>query len=225
MQESSIITLIYISLAAIFLILSGIKRQPGIGIILSAVLIGIAIWQDETSLAQMGFTRPENWAVTLLLGLLLGSGLSVFSIMLVEPLVEKITKQPHDVSVVENVRNNWKALLSWLVLIWVVVAFVEETLYRGFLMTEMIQLLGTSSLALVLNLLISSVIFGVSHYYQGPSGIWSAAIIGGLMGVIFILSGYNLWLPILVHGFIDTVALALMSISADKWLRKLIWKT
>jgi len=219
------ITLLYISLAALFLILSGIRRQPGIGIILSAVLIGIAIWQGETSLAQMGFTRLENWAVTLLLGLLLGSGLSVFSIMLVEPLVEKITKQPHDVSVVENVRNNWKALLSWLVLIWVVVAFVEEMLFRGFLMTEMIQLLGTGSLALVLNLVISSVIFGVSHYYQGPSGIWSASIIGGLMGVIFILSGYNLWLPILVHGFIDTVALALMSVSADKWLRKLIWKT
>jgi len=224
MPASSIITLLYISLAAIFLIVSGIKRRPGIGIILSVVLIGIAIWQDETSLAQMGLTRPENWAVTLLLGLLLGIGLSVLSIALVEPLVEKITKQPHDVSVVENVRNNWKALLSWLVLIWVVVAFVEETLYRGFLMSEMIQLLGTSNLALVLNLLISSGIFGVSHYYQGPSGIWSASIIGGLMGIIFILSGYNLWLPILVHGFIDTVALGLMSISADKWLRKLIWK-
>jgi len=73
MQTSSIIALLYIGLAAIFLIVSGIKRRPGIGIILSGVLIGIAIWQDETSLAQMGLTRPDNWAVTLLLG----SGLSV----------------------------------------------------------------------------------------------------------------------------------------------------
>jgi hypothetical protein len=108
MPNSSVITLIYIGLAAIFLIVSGIKRQPGIGIILSAVLIGIAIWQGETNLAQMGFSKPENWIVTLLLGLLLGTALSIFSIVLVEPIVEKITRQPHDVSVVENVRNNWK---------------------------------------------------------------------------------------------------------------------
>jgi membrane protease YdiL (CAAX protease family) len=224
MNTSTVMTVVYVSLAAIFLIVSGLKRQPGIGIILSFVLIGIAIWQKEISLAQIGFSSPGNWPATLLLGLLLGIVLSVVSIMLVEPIVERFTKQPHDVSIVGNVRGNWKALLSWLVLIWVVVAFVEETLYRGFLMNEITRLLGTGSLALFLNILFCSIVFGLSHSYQGRSGAWSTGIIGALIGVVFICNGFNLWLPIFVHGFIDTVALGLMSVGTDKWLKRLIWE-
>ncbi len=224
MPTSSLVTLAFISLAAIFLIVSGIRRKPRVGIILSVILIGIAARLGETSLAQIGFVQPDNWLSTVLLGLLIGSGLCLLSIMLIEPLVENITKQPHDVSVVEGVRGNWKVLLSWLVAVWAVAAVGEEALYRGFLMSEVSKVLGTSLLALVSNVLITSIIFGVSHSYQGRSGAWSTGIIGVCLGVVYILSGFNLWLPILVHGVIDTVALILISLGADKRLKELVWK-
>ncbi len=224
MPTSSLVTLAFISLAAIFLIVSGIRRKPGVGIILSVILIGIAARLGETSLAQIGFVQPDNWLSTVLLGLLIGCGLCLLSIMLIEPLVENITKQPHDVSVVEGVRGNWKVLLSWLVAVWAVAAVGEEALYRGFLMSQVSKVLGTSLLALVSNVLITSIIFGVSHSYQGRSGAWSTGIIGVCLGVIYILSGFNLWLPILVHGVIDTVALILISLGADKRLKELVWK-
>ncbi len=224
MPTSSLVTLALISLVAIFLIVSGVRRKPSLGILLSVILIVIAARLGQTSLAQMGLVQPENWLSTVLLGLLIGGGLSVLSIMLIEPLIEHITKQPHDVSVLERVRGNWKALLSWLVVVWVVVAVGEEVLYRGFLMSQIIKLLGTSLLALLLNVLITSIIFGLSHSYQGRSGPWSTGIIGACLGVIYILSGFNLWLPILVHGVIDTVALILMSLGADKRLKELVEK-
>jgi membrane protease YdiL (CAAX protease family) len=172
----------------------------------------------------MGLVQPDNWLSTVLLAVLLGSGLSLLSIILIGPLIENITKQPHDVSVVAGVRGNWKALLSWLVLVWSVVAFGEEILYRGFLMSQIIKLLGTSLLALLLNVLITSIVFGLSHSYQGRSGAWSTGIIGACLGVIYILSGFNLWLPILVHGVINTVEFILMSWGADKRLKELVWK-
>jgi membrane protease YdiL (CAAX protease family) len=159
-----------------------------------------------------------------LLGLLIGSGLALLSIMLIEPLIENLTKQPHDVKVVAGVRGNWKALLSWIVLVWGVVAVGEEVIYRGFLMSLIVKLLGTSSLALLLNVLITSIIFGLSHAYQGRSGPWSTGIIGACLGILYILSGFNLWLPILVHGVIDTVALIVISRGADKRLREFLWK-
>jgi membrane protease YdiL (CAAX protease family) len=150
--------------------------------------------------------------------------LSLLSIMLIEPLIESITKQPHDVSIVEGVRGNWKSLFSWLVLIWGPVAFGEEALYRGFLMSQLIKLLGVGFPALVVNVLFTSIVFGLSHSYQGRSGAWSTTIIGACLGVMYNLTGFNLWLPILVHGVIDTVALILMSRGADKRLKDLIWK-
>ncbi len=224
MPTSSLITIALISLAAIFLIVSGIRRKPHLGIILTVLLIVIAARLGQTSLAQIGFVQPDNWLSTVLLGLLIGSGLSLLGIMLIEPLIERITKQPHDVRVLEGVRGNWKALLSWLALVWGVAAIGEEALYRGFLMSQIIKLLGSSLLALLLNVLITSIIFGLSHSYQGRSGPWSTGIIGACLGVIYVLSGFNLWLPILVHGVIDTVSLIVISLGADQRLKELVWK-
>ncbi len=224
MPTSSLITVALISLAAAFLIVSGIRRKPGLGIALTVILIVIAARLGETSLAQMGLVQPDNWLTTVLLGVFLGSGLSLLSIILIGPLIERITRQPHDVSVVAGVRGNWKALLSWLILVWGVAAFGEELLYRGFLMSQIIKLLGTSLLALLLNVLITSIVFGLSHSYQGRSGPWSTGIIGACLGVIYVLSGFNLWLPILAHGMIDTVELVVISLGVDKRLRELVWK-
>ena len=224
MSTSSLITVALVSLAAIFLIVSGIRRKPSLGILLSVILFVIAARRGETSLAQIGLVQPDNWLSTVLLGLLIGSGLSLLFLVLIGPLIENITKQPHDVSVAAGVRGSWKALLSWLVLVWSVVAFGEEILYRGFLMSQIIKLLGTSLLALLLNVLITSIVFGLSHSYQGRSGPWSTGIIGACLGVIYVLSGFNLWLPILVHGVMNTVAFIVMSLGADKRLRELVWR-
>ena len=207
-------------------ILMDVKDYPkaSLGIMLVVALIVIAARLGLTSFAQMGFVPPANWLNTVLLGLLIGSSLSFLSIIVIQPLFEALTGQPHDVTVVEGVRGNWKALLGWLALNWTLVAFGEEVLFRGFLMSQLIKLLGTSFLALAVNLLLVSIVFGLAHAYQGRSGAWSTGIIGGCLGACYILSGYNLWLPILVHGTVNTVELVLMSRGADQRLRELIWK-
>ena len=143
---------------------------------------------------------------------------------MIQPLLENITQIPHDVRIVEGARGNWKNLLFWLVVTWTLVAFGEEVLFRGLLMSQLIKLLGTSFLALAVNLLLASIIFGLAHAYQGRSGTWSTGIIGVCLGACYIFSGYNLWLPILVHGVINTVELVLMSRGADQRFRELIWK-
>lgn len=223
-SDSPWVTLALVSLAAIILIVTGIRKKSQLGILLVVALIIIAARLGLTSFTQMGFVPPENWPSTVLLGVLIGSGLSLLSVIVFQPLFENITKQPHDVSIVEGVRGNWKALLSWLVLTWTFVAFGEEILFHGFLMSQLIKLLGTGSLALVLNVLLTNIIFGLAHAYQGRSGTWSTGIIGACLSVLYILSGFNLWLPILTHGMADTVELVLMSRGADRPLRELIWK-
>jgi len=213
-----------IGLTATILVLSGIKKKASLGIMVAVVLIIVAARLKQTSFAQIGLFPPENWLTTVLLGLLIGLGLSLLSIVVIPPLAEKITKQPHDVRLVEGVRGSWKSLLSWLVLVWTVVAFGEELLFHGFLLSQVIKLLGTTILALVVNVIFNSIVFGLAHSYQGRSGAWSTGIIGTCLCVLYILSGYNLWLPIVAHGTIDTVELVLMSRGADKRLRELIWK-
>jgi membrane protease YdiL (CAAX protease family) len=225
MDQSAWIALGLVVIVSALLIITGIRKAPGIGILIALIIVGAAIWLRHTSFAMIGLGIPASWPGVILGGLGLGAVLSLLSMTLVEPLIERITKVPHDVSAVEGVRGSWKSLLGWLVMVWVVVALIEEGLYRGFLMTELVHVTGTGLLGLGISLVISSVVFSLSHSYQGRSGTWSTGIIGSLLGLIFILSGFNLWLAIFTHGFIDTISLILMYFKADKWLNHLIWKT
>jgi len=53
-------------------------------------------------------------------------------------------------------------------------------------------------------MLLVSILFGYGHYYKGPSGIVDSGVAGLILGSAYLLSGRNLWVPILAHGFIDT---------------------
>jgi membrane protease YdiL (CAAX protease family) len=144
---------------------------------------------------------------------------------LLEPLSEKLGGSPHDHSILDGVKGNWLALLQWLVVVWVLVAFLEEAIYRGFLMREIVRVLGTGRGNLVLNILVTSIVFGLSHGYQGRSGIISTGIVGVVLALIFVWSDFNLWLAVFTHGFIDTIGIALIAVEADKTIKNIIWRS
>ena len=49
-------------------------------------------------------------------------------------------------------------------------------------------------------------LFGCGHYYKGPVGMLDSAMAGLILGAAYLLSRRNLWVAILGHGLIDTVA-------------------
>ena len=73
----------------------------------------------------------------------------------------------------------------------------EELLYRGFLIWSL-----TAYMQLVPAAVLASVLFGVAHAYQGPSGILKTGGVGLIMAILYIGSG-TLWLPIILHAFVD----------------------
>ncbi|MFZ5855916.1 MAG: CPBP family intramembrane glutamic endopeptidase [Chloroflexota bacterium] len=215
------ISLLLVVIVSAAVVVSGFKKQPGIGITFAALVIATSVWINGTGLRSLGFFAPSDWRMTILLSIVLGGVIQLASTIFIEPLSDKLTNSVTDHSVFESLRGNVKNLLIWLLTVWVLVAFLEETIFRGFLMSELANITGKGMPAMVINLILSSVIFGLAHWYQGKSGTLSTAIIGALMGILFILSGYNLWLPLLTHGFIDTVGLTMIYLNLDKKLKKL----
>jgi len=152
--------------------------------------------------------------------LFFGFAIQFLSTLILEPLSDKLTKSTTDHSSFDGLRGNLLNLLLILAGVWVVVVFLEEIIFRGYMMGDLAVLIGTSKLALAINLVLSSVLFGLAHWYQGKSGALSTGIIGALLGILFIANGFNLWLPVLTHGVIDTVGLFLIYINADKFLKE-----
>jgi len=77
----------------------------------------------------------------------------------------------------------------------------EEFLYRGFAMA-VLTLLGSP---VWLVIIISSVLFGLAHLYQGRGGFFSTLVMGTLFGVARI--GYDSLVPVIFwHSAVDLVA-------------------
>ncbi len=222
------VSALLIVVVSALLVGTGLRKQPGIGAIASVLLIAAALWFRGESPAAIGFEPPEDWCETALLGFVYAALLQLLAVALVGPLSEKLTGTEPDHSVFDGVRGNLRALLLWLALVWTLVVFLEEGIFRGFLMTEIAKVAGTGPVALSVNVLFTSVVFGLAHGYQNRSGMVSAGTVGLFLGTLFIFEGFNLWLVIFVHGFVDTIGIALIAAGADRridgFIRRRLWR-
>jgi membrane protease YdiL (CAAX protease family) len=88
-------------------------------------------------------------------------------------------------------------IASWGLLC-IIVGFSEELIFRGYLQTQSIGLLRNIPFSIV----ITSIIFGAAHGYQGLRGIFLISIYGALFSCITLLRK-NLFPGMLAHGWHD----------------------
>ena len=216
-MDSAFASIVAIVAVAGLLVVTGLRRQPGLGAVAAVVVVAMVLAMRGDGLASLGLGALDaSWWRTLLLALGLGVAIQLLSVLVVEPWSERWTGVPHDHGIVDGVRGSARAFGLWMLVVWLVIAPIEEVLFRGFLMTEIARLVGTGFWASVLNVAATSIVFGLAHAYQGRSGVLSTGVAGAALGVAFVASGFDLWLVILAHGFVDTVGLALVATGADR---------
>lgn len=115
-----------------------------------------------------------------------------------------------DLSRFNALEGNLPLLLMSVASVWITAAFCEELLYRGFFLGRLSRVLGGTRGAWWSALAVTSVIFGLIHMYQGWAGVFLTGFVGFLLGVVYLVSGRNLWVPILVHGLTNTVSFCLL---------------
>jgi len=95
--------------------------------------------------------------------------------------------------------NGWKERLLFAGVA-VTAGFCEEVIYRGFMFYYLDELgIGLSTMSIAV---ITSVLFGLAHYYQGWKNVIVTGLVGFAMARLF-MSYDNLWIPIIVHIIID----------------------
>lgn len=154
---------------------------------------------------HLGFRRPKRWAKTVAVAL----GAAVALQLLSEFVVEPITGRP-DLSSFQSLVGNLPASLGMLGLVWTLAAFGEELAYRGYVVERAAALGRHTPLAYVTAVVVVSLLFGLGHYYQGWAGVVGSSVSGLLFGALYLAAGRNLWLPILAHGFSDSIGIALI---------------
>jgi hypothetical protein len=158
----------------------------------------------------VGLVRPARWGRAILIALVAAVVLQVLSTYVTEPIIASITGAATDLSRFRQFVGNPRLLLVGLAVVWTLAAFGEELTCRGYILNRVADLGNRRPSAWIIGLASVSVLFGVGHLYQGPTGVVDTTISGLLLGGLYLIFDRNLWIPILTHGFTDTIALLLV---------------
>jgi membrane protease YdiL (CAAX protease family) len=88
----------------------------------------------------------------------------------------------------------------WFALVCLTAGICEEILFRGFLIHYFRSL--PFSLGLTTAVVLSCVVFGFEHLYQGALGVASTALVGFALAAVYLVTG-NLLAPMILHALID----------------------
>lgn len=170
----------------------------------------LMLWLRGIGWRDLGLRRPASWRWTLVMGVAIGIGYQYFSLYVIEPLIARLTGNLPDVSQFAPLVGNKFFLFISIVISWTLAAFGEELAFRGYLMNRIADLVGSSPMGWAISVTLVSALFGIVHLYQGASGMIAITLTGLLLGGLYLATGRNLWLPIIVHGVNDTLGFLLI---------------
>jgi len=186
---------------------AGVIRNPSLLILIVAQ---VSLWLRRSGWRDLGLRAPGSWRRTILLAIGIGIAYDLVDIFALVPALQALTGQKLRLDQVGDLSGNSMMLVYFLVLTWTLAAFGEELAYRGYVLNRIADGLGRSRAAFVAGAVGVSVLFGFAHKAQGIVGIADNMLAGVLFASLYLASGRNLWLPMLVHGVIDTTSFVLL---------------
>jgi membrane protease YdiL (CAAX protease family) len=170
----------------------------------------VSLYVRKIGWRGVGLTKYGSWAATLGIGLGCGVLLELFELFVSQPILVRLLGKKADLSQFHDLTGNLKQTALYILFAWIVAAFGEEMIYRGYLMNRVADLLNRTRTAWIVSLIGVHIVFGLAHSYQGLTGVIDEGLMGALLAVIYLRTGRNLAVPIVAHGVQDTIDLLLI---------------
>ena len=163
--------------------------------------------------SEFGLARPKSLPAAALATVLLYGAVWVL-LNYIGPYVAGVVGAVSAPSILANVPGNVFAFAGWIVLTWSVGAFVEELLFRGFLLNTIARVVGRGGVGFAVGVVAQAALFATLHLYQGTFGFVTAGLFALLFGVAYLATGRNLWPLIVAHGTWNSIGIANVYLSA-----------
>jgi membrane protease YdiL (CAAX protease family) len=174
------------------------------------VVIAILLRWRRQALSDIGwrfvFRGHQLWSRTLEV-----MGVTALTMIVGMLLIGTIFGEPDQSAAVSQLPDNiWLFLLDVTILTWVFIAFGEELIFRGMMLSRLEILFGLKGRAnLAAVSLAQGLLFGAGHASQGATGMIITGAIGTALGLYFMTRGQRSLIPlVLSHGIIDTTVLS-----------------
>jgi membrane protease YdiL (CAAX protease family) len=165
----------------------------------AALVLGAWVYQGR-AVADLGFAIDFNWRFL--------GGLAI-TLILIAFLIGQIIKTARSQEYRDRVKEQIEAAsvgallprtrleYNLFVAVSITAGICEEIMFRGFLISYLGHYAGVLGA-----ILLSSLLFGMAHAYQGVSGAVRTMIAGLINALLYWFSG-TLWLPMILHAAID----------------------
>ncbi|KPK47507.1 MAG: hypothetical protein AMS22_16510 [Thiotrichales bacterium SG8_50] len=185
-----------------------LKDFPGIFFVFP--FVWISLWLRKIGWKGVGLRRPPSWVRTLVLATLTGIGLQLLAIWLIDPLLVQLTGQPFDMSDLRRVPGNMPNLIAYIIIGWLLGAFLEEMVFRGYMINRFVDLFGNKQIGLTVGALVGSILFAIGHLNLGIASVVETFLFSLAYSALYLTAGRNLWLPIISHGIYNTTFFVLL---------------
>jgi membrane protease YdiL (CAAX protease family) len=178
------------------------------GLLAVGVYTLVALARGEVTPDQLGLGMPGSWLPTIGLSLV-WLGLMVAYSPLADWLATRWVARPPTLESFRVLQQSRMKLLVGIVVAWLLGGILEELVFRGIVLQAVESLLAGSfgePVATGAGVCVAALGAGVIHLYQGPRAVVIITQLSVLFGVLFVISGCNLWAVMLCHGLYDTIA-------------------
>jgi membrane protease YdiL (CAAX protease family) len=173
-------------------------------VILVVAVLSLALRRQRP--ASLGFHRLRAPIRTAGAVALLVAGWSILQVGVVMPLLERVTGETQDFGVFDDLQGDVGLLVLLVVASWILGALVEETAFRGFVVTRVTELFGGHDAAKLIAVIGAALLFAAIHTEQGVVGVAVTFLDGLFFGWLRFHYG-SVWAAVLAHGFSNSLGL------------------
>lgn len=195
--ELSIFYIVAVSISSMFA--SGFILYP---LALTSLGVRKIEWRD------IGFGFKDFTIFKILLGVAVAVAYYFIDQNIVNPIASRFAAP--GLPEIFNIQGDVSKYIIGLALSWTTAAFLEEIVFRGYLINRFIDLMGETLITKILIVLMTGIGFGFVHSYQGMNGAISAGFIGVFQAMVYFMNGKKLAIPIIAHGVYDTIGFTLL---------------
>jgi membrane protease YdiL (CAAX protease family) len=178
------------------------------GLFVVGLYVLVSFFYGQVTLAELGLGNSHSWGTTFGFGIV-GLGL----MLAVSPVADRIAShwfaKPPTLEVFGAIQQSRGKLIAGIIAAWVMGGFLEEMIARGIVLTSLATFFAawiSLPIASAAAICITAIGAGLMHSYQGPRAVLIITQLSILLGLLFVISGFNLWAVMLCHGLYDTIA-------------------
>jgi membrane protease YdiL (CAAX protease family) len=172
-----------------------------------------------TTAADLGLSLGARWPLMLALAVV-WVGLMLAYSPVADALASRWFHKPPTLGAFRAIQQSTLKLVGGILFAWTFGGVLEELALRGVVLKAVETWLSPElgqPLAAALAIVVAALGATILHIYQGPRAMAIITQLSVLFGVLFVLTGYNLWSVMLCHGLYDTVAFVRFAARKSKY--------